>query len=392
MASRAGENASGRSQASAGLPCSCTSEMRRPQNRHEVTKIVTADVRRLCAHAHECQTSQWESAIEAHTRTGTRIAQFPSDMLGIRLRHSCCVHAFVVVCILVSASPLIADTLRWDANTESNLAGYVVHYGIQPGNPTTTRDVGNVTSWPITGLTPGVTYYFRVTAYNTSGQSSAPSSEISYLAPVGGDSTPPTAPGTPTATPASATQINLSWGAATDNVGVTGYRVERCQGASCTSFAQVATPSGTSWSNTGLIASTVYRYRVRAADAAGNLGPYSAVASATTSNATPSTTVTAYGFNEGTGTTTADASGNGNTGTLTNVTWTSGRYGSALSFNGTNSWVAAGVAQLPAANAPQTLSWWAFVTQQSHQCCDHARGGERSPPARRCSLGSAVAW
>ena len=35
------------------------------------------------------------------------------------------------------------------------------------------------------------------------------------------------------------TQINLSWTASTDNVGVTGYLVERCQGAGCTTFAQI---------------------------------------------------------------------------------------------------------------------------------------------------------
>ena len=40
----------------------------------------------------------------------------------------------------------------------------------------------------------------------------------------------------------SATQIGLTWTAATDNVGVTGYRVERCQGAGCSTFAQVGIP------------------------------------------------------------------------------------------------------------------------------------------------------
>ena len=76
--------------------------------------------------------------------------------------------------------------------------------------------------------------------------------------------------------------INLSWTASTDNVGVTGYRVERCQGASCTSFVQIGTPTGTTFSNTGLAAGTTYRYRVRAIDAAGNLSAYSAIATATT--------------------------------------------------------------------------------------------------------------
>ena len=50
------------------------------------------------------------------------------------------------------------------------------------------------------------------------------------------DTTPPTAPAGFAATPAGTSTINLSWTASTDNVGVTGYRVERCQGASCTSF------------------------------------------------------------------------------------------------------------------------------------------------------------
>src|SRR5437868_14648664 len=50
--------------------------------------------------------------------------------------------------------------------------------------------------------------------------------------------------------------------------------------------------------------------------------------------------VAAYGFGEGTGTSVTDASGNGNTGTTSNTTWTTaGKFGNALQFNGTNSWV-----------------------------------------------------
>ena len=39
-----------------------------------------------------------------------------------------------------------------------------------------------------------------------------------------------------------ASRIDLAWGAATDDVGVTGYRVERCTAAACSTFAQIATP------------------------------------------------------------------------------------------------------------------------------------------------------
>src|SRR5207302_305069 len=100
--------------------------------------------------------------------------------------------------------------------------------------------------------------------------------------------TAPSAPTPLTATAASASQIDLAWSASTDNVGVTGYRVERCQGAGCTTFAQVSAPTATSFNDTGLAAGTSYSYQVRATDAAGNLSAYSSVASATTQ--TPDTT------------------------------------------------------------------------------------------------------
>jgi uncharacterized protein YjdB len=96
------------------------------------------------------------------------------------------------------------------------------------------------------------------------------------------DTTSPSAPTNLTATAVSASQINLTWTASTDNVGVTGYRVERCQGTGCSNFAQIATPSGTNFNDTGLSASTSYSYRVRATDGAGNLSGYSNTASATT--------------------------------------------------------------------------------------------------------------
>ena len=48
--------------------------------------------------------------------------------------------------------------------------------------------------------------------------------------------------------------------------------------------------------------------------------------------------VAAYGFNEGSGTTLTDLSGNGRTGTITGATWTTaGKYGGALTFNGSSS-------------------------------------------------------
>jgi hypothetical protein len=89
------------------------------------------------------------------------------------------------------------------------------------------------------------------------------------------DTTPPTAPSGLTASVASSSQINISWGASTDNVGVTGYRVFR-------SGVQIATVTGTAYQNVGLSASTAYTYTVKAVDAAGNQSASSSAASATT--------------------------------------------------------------------------------------------------------------
>ena len=95
------------------------------------------------------------------------------------------------------------------------------------------------------------------------------------------DSQPPSAPGTLTAT-GGLGQVALSWGAATDNVGVHHYNVHRGTTAGFTPSAanRIAQPTGLSYTDAGQPAGTYY-YRVTAEDAAGNVGPVSNEASAT---------------------------------------------------------------------------------------------------------------
>jgi chitodextrinase len=133
-----------------------------------------------------------------------------------------------------------------------------------------------------TGLTASTSYSYRVRATDAAGNNSSYSNTSAATTPAGADTTPPTAPTNLTATAASSSQINLAWTASTDNVGVTGYKVERCSGSGCANFAQIATPTGTTLNDTGLTASTAYSYRVRATDAAGNNSSYSNIASANT--------------------------------------------------------------------------------------------------------------
>ncbi len=238
--------------------------------------------------------------------------------------------------------------LLWGVNATEMANGVVaaVTLAISPSAvPTAT----SLTLDSAQGTTPGAV---PVIATPTGGT-------VTVLAP---DTQPPTAPGVLTALAVSGGQINLSWGAATDNTGVTSYRIERCAGLGCTGFAQVATAAGTSYPDLGLTPNTRYEYRVRAQDAAGNLGFYSSSAGATTL-ATISGLVAAYGFEEGTGTTTADRSGNGLTGTLQSAAWTTqGRFGNALSFNGTSSAVSVGDAAPLDLTTGMTLMAWVYPT------------------------------
>jgi chitodextrinase len=145
------------------------------------------------------------------------------------------------------------------------------------------------TTFNDTGLTPSTSYSYRVRAVDAASNPSVPSTTATASTTAAPDTTPPSAPTNLTATAASATQINLAWIASTDNVGVTGYRVERCQGAGCSNFSQIATPVATTFNDTGLTASTSYSYRVRATDAANNLSTYSSTSTASTA-AAPDTT------------------------------------------------------------------------------------------------------
>ena len=232
--------------------------------------------------------------------------------------------------------------LSWGAATDNTaVTGYHIER-CQGTGCTTFAEIATTTtatSYSDTTTAAGTSYSYRIRA-NDAVPNLGPYSNTATTTTPNPDLTPPSAPGTLSANAISATRIDLSWGAATDNTAVTGYQIERCQGTGCNSYTQIATTNGTttSYSDTTTTANTSYSYRVRANDAVPNLGPYSNTATTTTPIQTGPTPVAAYAFDEGSGTTVADQSGNGNNGTVANTTWaSSGKYGKALSFNGTSS-------------------------------------------------------
>jgi predicted phage tail protein len=135
-------------------------------------------------------------------------------------------------------------------------------------------------SWDTT-TTPNGSHSLTAVARDAAGHATT-SSVINVT--VLNDTTPPSVPTGLSATAISSSQIDLTWIASTDTggSGLAGYRLERCQGAGCSTFTQIAAPATNAYTDTGLSPSTTYGYRVRAVDGVGNLSGYSSVVSGTT--------------------------------------------------------------------------------------------------------------
>jgi len=142
-----------------------------------------------------------------------------------------------------------------DVSTSNTFASFVAGYN--------DKDVSNVTTYSVTGLTGGTTYYYRVRSYNASGTSSN-----------SGDQTALTLPAAPVSSAASTvteTSFSANWAAST---GATKYYLDLSTSNTFASFVtgynNKDVSNVTTYSITGLTANTTYYYRVRAYDASGN--------------------------------------------------------------------------------------------------------------------------
>lgn len=185
--------------------------------------------------------------------------------------------SFVLFFLAYSTVAFAGDAvLSWDSNDWSidpDLAGYKVYHGTVSGNYTNTIDIGlvnpnDVPTYTVVNLTDGNTYYFAVTAYDTAGNESGFSNEVSKI--IGGttvDTTPPTISFI-SASSITSSNTTINW---TTNESAT----TQVEFGTTTAYGSASALNSTlvashSQALSGLQASTIYHYRVKSTDGAGN--------------------------------------------------------------------------------------------------------------------------
>ena len=159
-------------------------------------------------------------------------------------------------------------TLSWSASTDNlGVTGYRLYRG---GSQVGTT---SGTSYTFGGLSCGTTYVLGVAAVDAAGNVSSTASVNGPTAACP-DLVAPSTPGGVVASAAGQTSVSLSWSAATDNVGVTGYRLYQ-------NGSQVGTSFTLSYFFSGLVCGTSYSLAVAAVDAAGNVSAAATVSAAT---------------------------------------------------------------------------------------------------------------
>ncbi|KPI27797.1 Chitinase [Actinobacteria bacterium OV320] len=174
------------------------------------------------------------------------------------------------------------QTVPVQPNTTYALTGWVrgsyVYLGVDGGASTWTSSPSAYSLLSVSFTTGASQTSATIYVHGWYAQGTYYADDISLDGPGGGggsDTQAPTAPGGLTSTGKTSSSVSLSWNAATDNVGVTGYDVY-------SGSAKVLTVSGTSATVSGLSASTGYTFTVRARDAAGNTSAASNSVSVTT--------------------------------------------------------------------------------------------------------------
>jgi hypothetical protein len=241
----------------------------------------------------------------------------------------------VITDVIASSVKSTEATITW---TTSKPADSQVEYGTTTSYAQTTQINPSLVithSVNLTGLLPNTTYYFKVRS-SDAGKNLAVSQGNTFVTHPPPDTTPPVISSV-TASSITSSDVTITW--ATDEL-ANSY----VEYGLTTSYGNQTTPDSsfvTSHSRTlsGLLAGTLYNYRVKSGDADRNVATSANFAFTTLPLAPPPTSglIGYWPFDEGSGSTTADLSGKNNNGTLTNnPVWTAGKIGNALRFDATD--------------------------------------------------------
>jgi hypothetical protein len=294
--------------------------------------------------------------------------------------------------------------LSWTASTDNvGVTRYNVYRSTMSGfTPSSANLIGTSTTTGYTDNVAAGTYFYLVTAQDAASNVSQPSNQATGTSAA--DTIPPTVSVTsPTGGSTVGGTVTVSANAS-DNVAVASVQF-LLDGAKYGS-PLTAAPYSLSWNST-TVANGTHTWAAVATDPSGN-ATTSATVSFTVNNVAPPGLVAAYSLDENTGTAVHDNSGGGNNGTLSNATWTAGKYGSALKFTGaTNSYVTINSAAslnettgltVEAWVNPSTLNspdngWAAAVAKENRASAAndvsyalYAAGGTGTPPALHLNL------
>jgi hypothetical protein len=213
-------------------------------------------------------------------------------------------YVFPVLFLYLSSAAMAADvSLAWDPSPSSNISGYKLYMGNASGNYGAPITIGNQTTYRVADLVAG-TWYFAVTAFDVEGNESDFSNEVSHtVVPAVVDTTPPTIRGVSDSN-GTRSSVIIHWTTNENSDSQIEY-------GTTTSYGLITVldgSMGTSHSQeiTGLSESTLYHYRVRSRDAAGNLaisGHYTFATAGAEDNTPPTINKVASSYITGTGAT-----------------------------------------------------------------------------------------
>jgi len=177
------------------------------------------------------------------------------------------VFTLALIVLILPALAMAGESVKlsWNANTENDVVGYRIYYRTSPGNYSKVVNAGKVTTSSVEDLQDGATYYFVITAYDTAGNESGYSEEVSATIL---DTTPPliSAVAAKNLTTSGAT---ITWTTDEPSDSQVDYGINTSYGANSPLNSQMVTSHSVTL--TGLSASATYHFRVNSRDASGRL-------------------------------------------------------------------------------------------------------------------------